>query len=312
MARLADFDLDDSSPAVSPHALAAGAAEAITKLAAGLPNLADVVEVADDDHSELTAREEQQKDQTETVIRTAHAAGKAAVWVIGQGIAAAGKGKWFRGTHSSLEDYVAAVIPDVVPRQARRWVTGYPVALAITSRTGESPVEAQVREITDLPERVAVELYAAADDAARAAGTRLTAKHLTELRRTLRERDLPDDPDHAREDLRARAAIIFRPEKNPGPIGPGSFESDSNESGGAGSDDVQEAEIVERPQLDSLNRGLIELKAARRHLNKTAFQQAPTEGDPERYEELLSDINAVLTVLSGRVKRAPQPDVAQD
>ncbi|WP_037904965.1 hypothetical protein [Actinacidiphila yeochonensis] len=312
MARLADFDLDDSSPAVSPHALAAGAAEAITKLAAGLPNLADVTEVLDDDRSDLTAREEQQKDQTETVIRTAHAAGKAAVWVMGQGIAAAAKGKWFRRTHSSLEQYVVDLIPDVVPRQARRWVTGYPIALAITSRTGESPVEGQVREIADLPESVAVELYAAADTAARAAGGRLTAKHLTDLRRSLRDRPLPADPDQAREDLHGRATVLFQPPKVPGPIGPGSFESDSNGVGGrSDADDIEDAEIVEHPQLDSLHRGLIELKAARRHLTKAAFQEATTEGDPERYEELLREINAVLTVLNGRAKRAPQPDAPQ-
>lgn len=313
MARLADFDLDDSSPAVSPHALAAGAVEAITKLASALPNLADVTEVADDDQSDLTSREEQQKEQTETVIRTAHAAGKAAVWVIGQGIAAASKGKWYRRSHASLEDYVADVIPDVVPRQARRWVTGYPVALAITSRTGESPVEAQVREITDLPEDVAVELYSAADEAARAAGTRLTAKHLTDLRRSLRDQPLPEGQDAARADLRMRAASIFQLPKIPGPIGPGSFESNSNvTAAGADEEDVQDAEVIEHPQLDTLNRGLIELKAARRHLTKAAFQEATTEGDPERYEELLREIEAALTVLTGRVRRAPQPVVPQD
>ncbi|MFJ1588393.1 hypothetical protein ACIOC1_34345 [Streptomyces sp. NPDC088197] len=104
---------------------------------------------------------------------------------------------------------------------------------------------------------------------------------------------MPEGQDAAREDLRVRAASIFQLPKIPGPIGPGSFESNSNAAAaGADEKDVQDAEAIEHPQLDTLNRGLIELKAARRHLTKAAFQESTTESDPERYGELLQDIEA--------------------
>ncbi|WP_042428087.1 hypothetical protein [Streptacidiphilus anmyonensis] len=307
MARLADFDLDDSSPAVSPHALAANAAEAVMKLATALPSINDVAEVEEGDQSDLSAKEAQQKEQTETVIRTAHATGKAAVWVIGQGIAIMTKGKLYRRTHSTLEDYVAELIPDVVPRQTRRWVTGSKVALAIATRQGEAPVESQVRKLTDLPEEVAVELYVAANDAATAAGQRLTAESLGQLAQAVRGADLPQDGAKARIALREWADALFAPPSEPEPKGfdgdGATSDSTEDEKDGTG---VQDAEVVEQPHLDSLGRGLIELKAARKRITKATFEGAQAEGDPEQYAKLLADIRRLLGQMDAVVARAPQ------
>ncbi|MFJ2781531.1 hypothetical protein [Kitasatospora sp. NPDC087315] len=289
--------------------------EEVRKLSASLPALDQVSEVAEEDQSDLTEDEIAQRDQTEKVILTANAVGKAAVWVIGQGIAAAARGRWHRKTHASLEAYVQDLVPDVVPRQARRWVTGAPVALAITERVGVVPAESQVRGIASLPKDRAVAIYGATHSAAQTAGVRHTAKHVDDLRDRVALAGLPEDPDEAAITLEQMAKELFT-----GPIGPGTFEN-SNEAGGepqaptpAGEsptstapDDIQDAEVVDTPHLDALAEALVSLKAARKRIKRATFEGAIGEGDHPRYRQLVEDMRELASELNRGTRRAPLP-----
>lgn len=282
-------------------------AEAVIQLASSLPSLDDVAAVEEDDTSALTDAEQVQKAKTEEVILTAHAAGRAAVWVIGQGIAAASKGRWFRATHQTLEEYIADLVPDVVPRQARRWVKGSKVALAIAARTGQAPVEGQVRALVEargdskLPEPVAVGMYVAADTVAKETGTKVTAQVIKEFRDIVEDLDLPEDPEEQQATLQEWAREVLAP----GPIGPGMFETESNDGEGGADDDVQDAEIVETPHLDALDQALVDLKAARKAVKRTTFEGAADEGDHDRYRQLVSELRALTEELQRAARRAP-------
>jgi hypothetical protein len=290
-------------------------AEAVIRLASSLPSLDDVAAVEEDDTSALTDAEQVQKAKTEEVILTAHAAGRAAVWVIGQGIAAASKGRWFRATHQTLEEYIADLVPDVVPRQARRWVKGSTVALAIAARTGQAPVEGQVRPLVEARRDVHVDRdglgqlgVAAAATVAKETGAKVTAQVLKEFRDVVEDEDLPEDPEEQQATLQewAREVLV------PGPNGPGMFETESN--GGVGEDgaddDVQDAEVVETPHLDALDQALVDLKAARKAVKRTTFEGAADEGDHDRYRQLVSELRTLTEELQRAARRAPAVAVA--
>ncbi|MFJ8855209.1 hypothetical protein [Streptomyces sp. NPDC102437] len=293
--------------------LAVDPAASVIALSASLPKLEDIAPVEDDDTSELSDTEKIQKGQTEDVIRTAHAAGKAAVWVIGQGIAAAARGKWFRRTHPTLEAYVADLVPEVVPRQARRWVAGSPLALAIAARTGEAPNEGQIRGLIQargdmtLPQDLARDMYVTVEAVAKETGQKVTAKVLEEFRDVIEDEstELPAGPEEREAVLTEWARAFFA-----GPIGPDSFETESNEGeDGEPADDVQDAEVVETPHLDSLTQALVDLKAARKAIKRATFEGAIDEGEHDQYRELVTALRTLSSELKRATDRAPWPAV---
>ncbi|KAB7833544.1 hypothetical protein [Streptomyces mobaraensis] len=299
-------------------ASAVAAADSVMRLAKALPKLEDIVEVGEEDTSPLTEKELEQKSKTEEVILAANAAGKAAIWVMGQGLAAASLGKWYRDTHPNLEAYVADLVPDVVPRQARRWVTGSKLALAVTARTGEAPVEGQIRELTRakgkgkektvLPHEVAEDMYIAAANVASETGQKVTAKVLEEFRNVVEGATvLPGDEEERQVTLQEWVRPLLT-----GPIGPDSADNDADSDGdGAGgegsNDDVHDAEVVETPQLDALDQALADLKAARKTIKRTTFETAIDEGDHARYHQLVQQLRTLTAELKGATDRAPWP-----
>ncbi|MGW6605160.1 hypothetical protein [Streptomyces sp. NPDC055036] len=284
--------------------------DAVVRLADSLPSLDDVAEVIEGDVSPLTDTEKQQKEETEGVILAASKAGKAAIWVMGRGFAAAKKGQWFRETHPTIEAYMADLVPDVVPRQARRWVTGSSLALAITARTGTAPVEGQVRELvrakgkekTTLPQDVAEDMYVVAEKVAASTGAKVTAKVLADFREKVEETGLPQEAEQ-----REAALQELMLDALAGPIGPESSDGSSGESDDS-DDDVIDAEIF-TPQLDALDEALRSLKTVRKTIKAPTFKEAVAEHDPERYSALIKDLRTITRELSGAADRAPGPIV---
>lgn len=251
--------------------------DAVLRLADGLPSLDDVREVAEDDTSELTEKELEQKAQTEEVIRTALATGDASVWVIAQGLERVAKGKWWRRTHRTL----AAYVEDITGRSAvyaRQLRAGAPLALETAERTGSVPNPGQVKETLKTEKRhgrdAAVTLYEVVRDVSAQLGEKPTAAALRAVHEEL-PANLPEVPEQqravieetARTTLGLQSAAIAAP----------AFESESNKSAAiaaprdAGEDDaVHEAEVLDDPQGE----------AAR----PTATNQAP-ENEPGSAEE---------------------------
>lgn len=297
-----------------PEVPATETADAILRLAKRLPSLDDIKEVEEGDISPLTGKELEQKARTEEVILAASAADKAAIWVMGQGFANAARGKWFRATHPSLEAYMADLVPHVVTRQARRWVTGSTLALAIADRTGEAPVEGQVRELVQvkgkgsekrvLPNDLAEDMFVAASTVATAAGQSVTAKVLHGLREQVEELSIiPGAEDERMALLEGLARTQLA-----GPIGPGSFEGDSNKlTDGSDADDVTDAEIVETPYLDALHQAASSLKEARKATRKHQFEAAAAEGNPDQYQRLVTELRMLVNDIERNVRRAPLP-----
>ncbi|MFD3907823.1 hypothetical protein ACFXOL_11060 [Streptomyces californicus] len=287
--------------------------DSVVALAGSLPRLDDVTEVEEGDVTELTDTEKQQKEDTETVIIAASKVGKAAIWVMGQGFAAAKKGQWFRGTHPTIEAYMADLVPDVVPRQARRWVTGSSLALAITSRTGTAPVEGQIRELvrakgkekTTLPQDVAEDMYVVATDVADTTGAKVTAKVLSDFRAKVEKAGLPEEREQRKATLQELALDALA-----GPIGPGSTDDGGTAGEGTDSgepeDDIIDAEIV-TPQLDALDEALRTLKAVRKTIKAPTFKEAVAEQDPARYSTLIKELRTITRELQGVTDRAPGP-----
>ncbi len=226
--------------------------DAVLRLADGLPSLDDVREVAEDDTSELTETERQQKAQTEEVIRTALATGDASVWVIAQGLERVAKGKWWRRTHRTL----AAYAEDITGRSAvyaRQLRAGAPLALETAGRTGTVPNPGQVKETLKTEKRhgreAAVTLYEVVRDVSAQLGEKPTAAALRAVHEEL-PANLPDVPEQqravieetARTTLGLQSAAIAAPP----------FESDSNKSaaiaapsGTEEDDGVHEAEVLD-------------------------------------------------------------------
>ncbi|MFJ5120946.1 hypothetical protein [Kitasatospora sp. NPDC088548] len=120
--------------------------DSVLRLADGLPDLDEVAEIGEEDLSDLTETEEQQKAQTEGVIRSALAAGDAAVYVIAEGLERAKKGKWHRRSHRTFGAYVQWLTgrSAVYNRQLRQ---AAPLALEAGQRTGVVPNPGQAKEL---------------------------------------------------------------------------------------------------------------------------------------------------------------------
>ncbi|MFD5906537.1 hypothetical protein ACFWHG_34260 [Streptomyces microflavus] len=285
--------------------------DSVVALADSLPSIDDITEVEEGDLSELTDTERQQKEDTETVILAASKVGKAAIWVMGQGFAAAKKGQWFRGTHLTIEQYMAYLVPDVVPRQARRWVTGSSLALAITSRTGTAPVEGQIRELVrvkgtekkTLPQDIAADMYVVATEVAGTTGTKVTAKVLSDFRTKVEAASLPEEREQRKTTLQELALDALA-----GPIGPESTDDGGADARNSGEpeDAIIDAEIV-TPQLDALDEALQVLKAVRKTIKAPTFKNAVAEQDPARYSTLIRELRTITRELHGVADRAPGP-----
>ncbi|WP_327379024.1 hypothetical protein OG393_34640 (plasmid) [Streptomyces sp. NBC_01216] len=323
--------LDGPTPATS--------IDAVLRLADGLPSLDDVREVDDHDTSELTATELQQKEQTETVISTALAAGDAAVWVIAQGLERAAKGRWWRCTHSTLGGYVEAKIgrSAVYGRQLRK---NAPLALETAHKTGTVPKPSQVKVTSKTEEQygreAAVTLYEAVRDVSYELGAHPTADSLMAVHKSL-PRQLPDEPDQQREVIVQATrrtlgvgteAPAFESESNKSAsIEAPAFESESNvdasgpgesPSGGEGEpaevsetssdaeDDIEDAEIVPE-HLVTLKDALKTLNAVNRAVTKDVFAQAAASpDDAAEYERVRQAIITKTTAIRNKALHAPK------
>ena len=295
--------------------------DAVLRLAEGLPSLDDVREVAEDDTSELSDQEQQQKEQTEEVIRTALSAGDAALWVIAQGLDRAAKGKWWRRTHRTLGAYVE----DLTKRSAvygRQLRAGAPLALETARRTGTVPNPGQVKE-TRRTEKLhgrdaAVTLYEVVRDVSAELGERPTAASLRAVHEQLPAR-LPEVPDQQRAAIEETTRTSFG---LGAAIAAPTFESDSNNGAAiaapwapdtdtaATEDGIQDAEIVPE-HLATMKDGLKALIAVERMLTRDVFAQAAANpSDPSEaaeYEDVREKIMKRATTLRNRALRAPIP-----
>ncbi|MFS0696879.1 hypothetical protein [Streptomyces nitrosporeus] len=323
--------LDGPAPATS--------IDAVLRLADGLPSLDDVRAVDDHDTSELTATELQQKEQTETVISTALAAGDAAVWVIAQGLERAAKGRWWRRTHSSLGGYVEAKIgrSAVYGRQLRK---NAPLALETAHKTGTVPKPSQVKVTRKTEEQygreAAVTLYEAVRDVSAELGTHPTADSLMAVHKSL-PRQLPEESEQQREVIVQATrrtlgvgvdAPAFESESNKSAsIEALAFESESNgdasgetpsgdeegepptgsepPSGSEAEDDIEDAEIVPE-HLVTLKDALKTLNAVNRAVTKDVFTQAAASpDDAAEYEKVRQAIITKTTAIRNKALHAP-------
>ncbi|MFL4953283.1 hypothetical protein ACJ6WE_39830 [Streptomyces sp. MMS24-I31] len=317
--------LDGPSPADS--------IEAVLRLAEGLPNLDDVRAVDDNDNSELTQTEQQQKEQTEGVISTALAAGDAAVWVIAQGLERAAKGRWWRRTHASLGAYVEAKIgrSAVYGRQLRK---NAPLALETAHRTGTVPKPSHVKATIKTEEKygrdAAVTLYEVVRDVSAELGERPTADSLMAVHTRLPDQ-LPDLPEQQR-------AVIEQTTRRALGVGDASieapsFESESNKSAsieapanededaekptggtetagtadGSNDDDIEDAEIVPE-HLATLKDALKTLNALNKTVTKDVFAQAAADpAEAAEYARVREAIIKKATAIRNKALHAPKP-----
>ncbi|MFJ1757659.1 hypothetical protein [Kitasatospora sp. NPDC088134] len=185
--------------------------DAVLRLVDGLPDFEEVAEVGDEDVSALTDLEEQQKQQTEGVIRTALAAGDAAVYVIAQGLELAKKGKWHRRTHRTFGDYVQWLTgrSAVYQRQLRQ---AAPLALETGQRTGVVPNPGQAKELVRTEKAfgrdTAVTVFEVIREHSAILGERPTAAALRAAHEALPV-TLPDAPELKRDviEVAARQAL---------------------------------------------------------------------------------------------------------
>lgn len=299
--------------------------DAVLRLAEGLPRMDDVREVAEDDVSELTDTEQQQKEQTEQVIRTALAAGDAALWVIAQGLERAAKGKWWRRTHRSLATYVEDKIgrSAVYARQLRK---NAPLALETAQRTGTVPNPGQVKETRRTEQKhgldAAVTLYEVVRDVSAELGERPTAASLRAVHEQL-PGQLPDLPEQQRAVIEQTTRQALGVDAGSASIEALEFESNSNGSasieapGGAGGrpsghadgrddDEIEDAEIVPE-HLATLKDALKTLNAVNKAVTKDVFAQAaadPTEAD--EYDKIRQAIIKRTTAIRNKALHAPQ------
>ncbi|MFG2638142.1 hypothetical protein ACGFX8_30710 [Streptomyces sp. NPDC048362] len=173
---------------------------AVRELVDQLPDLDDVREVADDDRSPLDETEAQQRAITEDVIHAAIAAGDAAIWVIGQALTVAAKGKFHRDKNQTFDEY-AREVTGKSPAHARRWMDGAPLALAVAAAiTTTTPPEGHVRPLRKIEKaigtRPTIELYRTADQAAEETGRKITGAVIEQIHKALPSA-LPEDPEEA-------------------------------------------------------------------------------------------------------------------
>ncbi|MCY0961458.1 hypothetical protein [Streptomyces sp. H27-H5] len=195
----------------------------VRELADQLPDLDDVADVAEGDRSPLSETEVRQRDLTEGVIRSALAAGDAAIWVIGKALTLAAKGKFHRDQNLTFDQYARSVTGKS-PAHVRRWMDGAPLALAVAAATGtNTPSEHHVRNLRkvekDLGRRPAIELYQSADKAAGEGGQKVTGAVIIEIRKQL-PAELPEDPEEAAQVVRdTTRRVMTAPPKISSPIG---------------------------------------------------------------------------------------------
>ncbi|MGJ5899328.1 hypothetical protein ACSCBZ_46430 [Streptomyces niveiscabiei] len=298
----------------------------LKELADSLPSLDEVQAVGEDDTSELTDTERQQKDKTESVIRTAVATGNTAIWVIAQGLERAAKGKWWRRSHSTYAEYVN----DLTGRSAsyiRRLRSGAPLALETAAQTGRVPNPGQIEETRKTQRQhgteAAILLFQVVSEVTEELGDKTTAETLEAVRKELPPA-LPELPEQAR-------ATIERVTRRTlgdggGDDDPASFEEDSNdgvrirtpdgegpaveaqETGGAGSegDDIEDAEIVPEHMV-ALKDALKALNTVNRAITKDVFAQAAADpDDAKEYEKVRQDILKKATAIRNKALHAPQ------
>ncbi|MFF1360673.1 hypothetical protein [Streptomyces sp. NPDC058297] len=295
----------------------------LKKLADSLPSLDEVQAVAEDDTSELTPTERQQKDTTEGVIRTAAAAGNTVIWIIAQGLERAAKGKWWRRSHATYEAYVV----ELSGRSAsyiRRLRSSAPLALETASQTGLVPNPGQVEE-TRKAERqhgteAAILLFQVVSKVTEELGDKVTAETLSAVRKELPSA-LPEVPEQTQatiERVTRRTLGLGR-----GDDAPTSFEGNSNDGvrirtpgneaeatnaqdTTGNDDDIEDAEIVPE-YLGALKDALRTLNSVDRTITKDVFAQAAV--DPEgvaEYEKVRQAIIKKSTAIRNKALHAPK------
>ncbi|MET8855513.1 hypothetical protein [Streptomyces sp. NPDC004579] len=314
-----------STEAILDGPTASDSIEAVLRLADGLPGLDEIRDVPQGDISELTEREQQQKERTEAVIQTALATGDASVWVIAQGLERAAKGKWWRRTHATYEAYVEALLGKsaVYARQLR---ANAPLALETAQRTGTVPQPNQIKETRKTQQKhgtdAAVALYKIVRDVSRELGERPTAVSLQAVHRQLPD-ELPGIPEQqqaailevAREVLGAAPASIeaggFESEPNGGASieAPGETGRAGLEASG-GDDGIEDAEVVPE-HLVALKDALRQLRVLDKALSGDVLAQAAAAaaadpGDAEEYTRARSAIIKTATTIRNRALRAPE------
>ncbi|MCM2394335.1 hypothetical protein [Streptomyces albipurpureus] len=303
----------------------------VVNLARGLPNLDDVREVPQDDTSELTETEQQQKDQTEDIIRAAVASGEASIWVIAEGLQRAAKGRWWRRTH----DTYAAYIHNLTGRSAsyvRRLRAGAPLALETAARTGLVQNPGQNREAVKAEQQygqdAAILLFQVVAEVTEELGDKVTAEAVAAAREQL-PAVLPELPEQKRAEIErsTRRALgqgvpidtpVFEGESNGGvPIGTPNTDDDSEQppqtepetepeaSGSAEvDDDIPDAEIVPE-SIVALKDAITVLNALNRAVTKDTFAQAAKEADAHEYADLRAKLLTKATSFQKKALHAP-------
>jgi hypothetical protein len=311
---------------------------ALRELADSLPSLDDVRAVAEGDTSELTDTERQQKDKTESVIRTAVASGQASIWIIAQGLERAAKGKWWRRSHDSYEAYVK----DITGRSAsyvRRLRSAAPLALETASRTGRVPNPGQTEETRKVEKQYGTEaailLFDVVAEVTETLGDQPTAEHLRAARRELPP-TLPDVPEQQRAEIERAVrrtlghgggdeTSMFEENSNDGVrIRTPSFEEKSNSEGGTGhtsethgagtggepasaDDGILDAEIVPDAIAD-LKDALKRLNALNKAITKATFAEA-AKADAAEAAKIRDRFLKTATALRNKALHAPTSPV---
>lgn len=294
-------------------------------LADSLPSLDEVQAVADDDTSELTDTERQQKDKTESIIRTAVAAGSTAIWVIAQGLERAAKGKWWRRSHATYAAYVG----DLTGRSAsyiRRLRSGAPLALETAAQTGRVPNPGQIEETRKAQRQhgteAAIMLFQVVSEVTEELGDKTTAETLEAVRKELPSA-LPDVPEQARATIEH---VTRRTLGHGGGGDPAAFEANSNDgvrirtpdidaspsgpqetsTAESHDDDIEDAEIVPE-HLVALKDALKTLTRVNREITKNVFAQAALKpDDAEEYERVRQAIIKRTTAIRNKALHAPK------
>ncbi|MFD5065185.1 hypothetical protein [Streptomyces sp. NPDC058394] len=290
-------------------------------LADSLPSLGDVQAVAEGDTSELTDTERQQKDKTESVIRTAVATGNTAIWVIAQGLERAAKGTWWRRSHPTYGAYVN----DLTGRSAsyiRRLRSGAPLALETAVQTGRVPNPGQIEETRKTQRQhgteAAILLFRVVSEVTEELGDKTTAETLEAVRKELPSA-LPEVPEQARATIeRVTRRTLGNGASDDGPT---VFEDDSNDGVRirtpdgeattsdvevADGEDIEDAEIVPE-HLAALQDALKTLNSVNRAVTKDLFAQAATDpADAAEYERVRQAIIKKTTAIRNKALHAPK------
>jgi hypothetical protein len=298
---------------------AADAIDPVLRLADKLPRLEDVREVAEDDTSDLTDIEQQQRAQTESVIDTALAANDAALWVVALGLDRAAKGRWWRREYATWGAYVESRLgrSAVYGRQLRK---NAPLALETAAATGTVPKPSHVKVTVKTEElhgrNAAVDLYRSVRDISADLGGKPTAANLMAVQQRLPSA-LPPLPEQQRAviEAAARSTLLGQDEESePGPGTGASIEAPTEQSettpadaapAGEPEDDIPDAEIVPE-HLVTLKDALRTLNILNKTITKDVLAQAAADpSDPEEYQRLRAALVQKATALRNKALHAP-------